>query len=156
MTTPIMNTPLAPPPPPVAPSASRNALAVIILGVLLALAVMAAAVCAFGWFVATRPTARPVQVKVVGSAAYSTATVTALTSAGSTSDTLEAASDNRNTFWTTSVAAGDLVTVTVTPSASSQDTATVGCKIVAADGTTVLSEQNGLRGMQAVCTWRNA
>ncbi|MGV8908262.1 MAG: hypothetical protein ACOH1Y_04710 [Propionicimonas sp.] len=35
-------------------------------------------------------------------------------------------------------------------------TATVGCKIVSADGVTVLSEQTGLRGMQAVCTWRNA
>ena len=34
--------------------------------------------------------------------------------------------------------------------------ATIGCKIVSADGVTVLSEQSGLRGMQVVCTWRNA
>jgi hypothetical protein len=130
---------------------------VIILSVLLAVAVVVAAVCAFGWFTATRPKSGPVQVKVVGSAAYTTATVTALTSTGSSSDTLDASGDNRNTYWMTTVAAGDLVTVSVGSLGMSPDpAATVGCKIFSADGVTVLSEQSGLRGMQAVCTWRNA
>ncbi|MGV8908263.1 MAG: hypothetical protein ACOH1Y_04715 [Propionicimonas sp.] len=80
--------------------------AVIILAVLLALAVAVAAICAFGWFSATGARALPVQVKVVGSAACTTATVTALTATGSTSDTLEAPTDNRNTYWMTTVAAG--------------------------------------------------
>ncbi len=151
-----MTTPVAPPPPPAAPPATKAQPMVIVLAVLLALAVVVAAVCAFGWFTATRPKAGPVQVKVVGSAAYTTATVTALTSTGSSSDTLEASGDNRNTYWMTTVAAGDQVTVSVGPLGMSPDpAATVGCKIVSADGVTVLSEQSGLRGMQAVCTWRN-
>lgn len=156
-----MATEVALPAPPVYRPAPKIPTAVIILAVLLVVALGIAAVCAFGWFTATRARALPVQVKVVGSAAYTTATVTALTATGSTSDTIEATTDNRNTYWMTTVAAGDLVTVSVGPLGLSADplasgTATVGCKIVSADGVAVLSEQTGLRGMQAVCTWRNA
>lgn len=151
-----MTTPPAPPVPPVAPPAAKTAPVVVLLAVLLGLAVAAAAICAFGWFSATRPKEGPVQVKVIGSAANTTATVTAVTSTGSTADTLDASGDSRNTYWSTPVAVGEVVTVTVTPVASpSVGSSTVGCKIIAADGATVLSEQSGLRGMQAICTWRN-
>jgi hypothetical protein len=56
----------------------------------------------------------------------------------------------------TTVTAGDQVTVSVGPRGAPDPAATIGCKIVSADGVTVLSEQSGLRGMQVVCTWRNA
>jgi hypothetical protein len=150
-----MTTPVPAPAPGGSPS-TRSSLVVLILAVLLVLAVLAAAVCAFGWFSATRPKAVPAQVKVVGSAGYTTATVTASTAAGSSSDSLDASGDNRNTYLTVLVGAGDVVTVTVSPVASGDPaTATVGCQVLGADGTTVLSEQTGLRGTQAVCTWRN-